>query len=219
MKPVKQTCSRSDVISTLLGNIALQRDAAPVCLHNGRSWLFMLGVCYASISALQLADRHRLFCPKQGPSTSKLDWRVSDQKAAKELANIIRQLRVGTRRATFQIHRRKAALEVSLPGSRHSSLSAGDPEEPFAPAGVERQVSESSGHVKQPLNGSASSRAELQFTQNYRLLHNGLRTSTIVESVFSAGIGNPAPGTFCPAGRRDKWHHPPTWLRERRPAP
>ena len=130
MKPVKQTCSRSDVISTLLGNIALQRDAAPVCLHNGRSWLFMLGVCYASISALQLADRHRLFCPKQGPSTSKLDWRVSDQKAAKELANIIRQLRVGTRRATFQIHRRKAALEVSLPGSRHSSLSAGDPKRP-----------------------------------------------------------------------------------------
>ena len=35
------------------------------------------------------------------------------------------QQRVGTRRATFQIHRRKAALEVSLPGSRHSSLSAG----------------------------------------------------------------------------------------------
>jgi hypothetical protein len=31
--------------------------------------------------------------PKQGPSTSRLDRRVSDQKAAKELANIIRQLR------------------------------------------------------------------------------------------------------------------------------
>jgi hypothetical protein len=33
--------------------------------------------------------------PKQGLSTSKLDRRVSDQKAAKELAIIIRQLRVG----------------------------------------------------------------------------------------------------------------------------
>ena len=30
--------------------------------------------------------------PKQSPSTSKLDRRVSDQKAAKELANIIRRL-------------------------------------------------------------------------------------------------------------------------------
>jgi hypothetical protein len=34
----------------------------------------------------------RLLWPKQGPSTSKLDLRVSDQKAAKELAKIIRQL-------------------------------------------------------------------------------------------------------------------------------
>lgn len=81
MKPVKQTCSRSDVISTL-GNIALQRDAAPACLHNGRSWLFMLGVCYASISALQLADRHRLFWPISTLSVRALYDRSAQKPAA-----------------------------------------------------------------------------------------------------------------------------------------
>ncbi|MGB8148494.1 MAG: hypothetical protein WCF00_08935, partial [Azonexus sp.] len=40
--------------------------------------------------------------PKQGPSTSKLDRRVSDQKAAKELANIIRQLRVESVSSVFR---------------------------------------------------------------------------------------------------------------------
>jgi hypothetical protein len=41
--------------------------------------------------------------PKQGLSTSKLDRRVSDQKAAKELAIIIRQLWVDTRNSIFPI--------------------------------------------------------------------------------------------------------------------
>lgn len=36
---------------------------------------------------------------------------------------------VGTRTCPLRAHRRKAAVEVSLPGSSHSSLSAGDPEE------------------------------------------------------------------------------------------
>jgi len=68
--------------------------------------------------------------PKQDPSTSKLDRRVSDQKAAKELANIIRQLRVATRPTSRRVRCRKAVGEVSLPGSCHSSSSADDPERP-----------------------------------------------------------------------------------------
>jgi len=48
--------------------------------------------------------------PKQGPSTSKLDRRVSDQKAAKELANIIKQLRV----ADCQSHRQEAVVRPNV---------------------------------------------------------------------------------------------------------
>ena len=82
--------------------------------------------------AIFLGVDHRPLWPKQGPSTSKLDRRVSDQKAAKELANIIRQLRVAKRPSCQLIRCRKAVSEVSLPVSGHRSPSADDPDESFA---------------------------------------------------------------------------------------
>lgn len=83
----------------------------------------------------------------------------------------------GTRRPTVQVRRRKAVVEVSLPGSSHSSPSAGDPNRPLTPSPVQRQVSELSRHPDQGLTGKTSALAAVS-----------PRTSTM-QQIFCDGGG------------------------------
>ena len=92
-------------------------------------------IAAALLTVSDLADR----------SGSKLDRQFLDQKAAVALANIIRQLWVGTRSTQFQTHRRKAAVEISLPRSCPLPLSADDPMPSLAASIIQRQVAERTG--------------------------------------------------------------------------
>ena len=73
-----------------------------------------------------------------------------------------RRFRVGTRTSPLRVHRRKAAVGVSLPGSSPSPLSAADPQETFVVAVALWLVSEWSGRTTRRLTENYSAKADLE---------------------------------------------------------
>ena len=70
-----------------------------------------------------------------------------------------RLLRVGTRRATFLVRRRKPAAQVSHPESCRTPSSAADPQETFVSSLAPRQVSKRSCLLTLTLTANCSAKA------------------------------------------------------------